>query len=195
MTTPRFLSLSLVVLMIALSVQVTDCKRAYTGEPSRESYFQPGELSENSHDLSTIPGYFIENKGQIKYPDIYFSYSLGNIAFLQSSILIGIENGETRNTIEITFQGASKVIPQGREKLRHSSNFFYGNSPTRWNKDVPNYNAITYAGLYDGIDLVYTASDQGLKYDFIVQPFSDPGLIKLIIITPNPWESMRKEGS
>ena len=179
MITTRFLSLSLVVLMIVFSVQATDCKGAYTGEPSSESCFQPGELSEISQDFSTVPGYFIENRGQIEDPEIYFTYSQRNIAFLQSSILIDLENGETRNTIEITFQGANKIIPQGREKLRHSSNFFYGNSPSRWKTDVPNYNAIMYNNLYNGIDLLYTTSEQGLKYDFIIQPFTDPELIKI----------------
>ncbi|MEY3368261.1 MAG: cell wall surface anchor family protein, partial [Bacteroidota bacterium] len=45
--------------------------------------------------------------------------------------------------------------------------------------DVPKYEELHYSGLWQGVDVHYHNSPQGLKYDFIVQPGSDPSCVQL----------------
>jgi len=61
----------------------------------------------------------------------------------------------------------------GEDRLSHNCNYFYGNDPTKWRTDVPNYSAITYKDIWPGIDLRYHGNGQGMKYDFIVNPGAD----------------------
>ena len=41
------------------------------------------------------------------------------------------------------------------------------------------FERVRYAGVYDGIDLVYYGNQQRLEYDFIVAPGRDPSAIRL----------------
>jgi hypothetical protein len=69
------------------------------------------------------------------------------------------------------FVGATadpRVIAEDR--LGYNCNYFYGNDPSKWRTDVPNYSAITYKDIYPGIDLKYHGDGKGMKYDFIVNP-------------------------
>jgi hypothetical protein len=77
------------------------------------------------------------------------------------------------------FVGANEIRPVGRERLSWNSNFFYGNVPGKWCTDAPNYGEVYYENLYDSIDLRYYTNDNGLKYDFIIQPGAELEQIKL----------------
>ncbi len=77
------------------------------------------------------------------------------------------------------FIGANQVQPVGRERLSWNSNFFYGNDSSKWCTNVPNYAEVWYENLYDGIDLRYYSTRNGLKYDFIVHPGAEIKDIKL----------------
>jgi len=79
------------------------------------------------------------------------------------------EDNQT-STVEVHFQGTSPVEPKGQDELPHRTNYFLGNDPSKWRTGVPNYQEVVYEGIYDGIDLVFYAVEQGLKYDFLVLP-------------------------
>ncbi len=74
-------------------------------------------------------------------------------------------------------RAASQV--QGLEKLPGVSNYFIGNDPNKWRKDVPHYARIQYEGVYPGIDLVWYGNQRQLEYDFIVAPGADPKQIQV----------------
>ena len=67
----------------------------------------------------------------------------------------------------------------GEDRLPHNCNYFYGNDPTKWRTDVPNYSAITYKDIWPGIDLKYHGNGEGMKYDFIVNPGADISQIRI----------------
>jgi len=80
----------------------------------------------------------------------------------------------------------------GESRLSHNCNYFYGNDPSKWRTDVPNYSAITYKDIWPGIDLRYHGNSKGMKYDFIVNPGADISLIRIkydgvegLDVTPN----------
>jgi fibronectin type 3 domain-containing protein len=72
--------------------------------------------------------------------------------------------------VKLSFDNSRNVIPKGIEPLKHKSNYFYGNNPAQWITDVQSYRNVIFAGLWDGIDLIFYFNDQGLKYEFIIQP-------------------------
>ncbi len=82
--------------------------------------------------------------------------------------------------VHAKFVGANpnaEVIGEGM--LPHKSNYFYGNDPSKWRTNVPNYSAVRYRNIYPGIDLMYYGDDHSLKYDFVVRPGADPSKIEI----------------
>jgi hypothetical protein len=71
----------------------------------------------------------------------------------------------------------SEII--GEDRLSHNCNYFYGNDPSKWRTDVPNYSAMVYRDLWPGIDLRYHGDGRGMKYDFIVNPGADVSQIRI----------------
>ncbi len=67
----------------------------------------------------------------------------------------------------------------GLDPLPGKSNYFIGDDPARWQRDVPSYARVKYADVYPGIDLVYYGNQRQLEYDILVAPNADPGRIAL----------------
>ncbi len=63
--------------------------------------------------------------------------------------------------------------------MRVKSNYFIGDDRSKWRTGVTNYHRVRYAGLYDGVDLVYYGVNGALKYDFVVRRGSDPSRIRV----------------
>ena len=82
--------------------------------------------------------------------------------------------------IKATFVGA-KLNPQmiGVDMMEYKCNYFIGNDPNKWQTDVPNYAAVMYEEIYDGIDLKYYGNGRQMEYDFIVSPGADYSQIKI----------------
>ena len=68
----------------------------------------------------------------------------------------------------------------GTDELPGKTNYFIGNDPSQWRKNVPTYSKVKYQGVYPGVDLVYYGTQGGeLEYDFVVSPGADPNAITL----------------
>jgi len=63
---------------------------------------------------------------------------------------------------------AARVEPQ--QELPGKSNYFIGNDPARWRRDIPNYSKVRYLGVYPGVDVVYYGNQGELEYDFVLAP-------------------------
>jgi len=68
---------------------------------------------------------------------------------------------------------------QGFEKSPHYRNYLIGNDRTKWASHVHSYQSVTYSSLYEGIDLKVYQYESHLKYDVIVAPNADPGLLQM----------------
>ncbi|MCH9031770.1 MAG: SBBP repeat-containing protein, partial [candidate division Zixibacteria bacterium] len=82
--------------------------------------------------------------------------------------------------IKASFMGANpnpRMI--GVEMLNYKCNYFIGNDPNEWHTDVPNYSAVLYEQIYDGINLKYYGDGKKMEYDFIVSPGADYSQIKI----------------
>ncbi len=68
----------------------------------------------------------------------------------------------------------------GEELMEYKCNYFIGNDPTKWRRDVPNYQSVVYKDIYPGIDLKYYGSGDGrIEYDFIISPNANPSQIAI----------------
>jgi len=65
----------------------------------------------------------------------------------------------------------------GLREMDYKCNYLIGNDPNDWHTDVPNYQAIVYENVYDGIDLKYYGNGTHMEYDFIISPGADPSQI------------------
>ena len=86
----------------------------------------------------------------------------------------------SRVSIEMELVGAepqSKFEPQ--DELPGKVNYFIGNDPEKWRTNVPTYQRVSQANVYPGINVSYYGSGQEIEYDFVVNPGSAPGMIRL----------------
>lgn len=89
--------------------------------------------------------------------------------------------------LAVTFPGSRRdVVPRGEDACVWKSNFFIGDDRSKWRTGVTNYNRVRYAGLYNGVDLVYYGVNGALKYDFVVRRGSDPSRIRIAYDTGKP---------
>jgi hypothetical protein len=65
------------------------------------------------------------------------------------------------------------------DELPGKTNYFIGNDPSKWRRNVPTYARVKYESVYPGVDLIYYGNQQQLEYDFVVAPAADPKAIRL----------------
>jgi len=53
------------------------------------------------------------------------------------------------------------------------SNYFVGNDPAKWHRNVQQFAQVKYDGVYPGVDLVYYGNQGRLESDYIVAPGAD----------------------
>ncbi|NIS11045.1 MAG: hypothetical protein GWN97_03675, partial [Thermoplasmata archaeon] len=59
------------------------------------------------------------------------------------------------------------------------TSYLIGADPEGWVTDIKNYRELMYHDLWDGIDLRVHLSGGDLKYEFVVEPGSDPSVIAM----------------
>ena len=125
----------------------------------------------DSSSIRNTPS-FAENAGQIANEDVRFTLSAGGTTagFLPGGVLFalgaGASAGSGGSVVRLDFDGSSRVPPSGRVELPHRSNYFLGADSERWRVGVRSYRELHYTALYDGVDLVFFAEPDGLKYEF-----------------------------
>lgn len=90
----------------------------------------------------------------------------------------------------------AKVV--GLDPLPGKSNYFIGNDPKKWRRNVPTFAKVSYRDVYPGVDLVFYGNQQQLEYDFIVAPGTDPKVITLSMLAGSldrPHELSQQPGS
>jgi fibronectin type 3 domain-containing protein len=140
-------------------------------------------LGEALAELSDLDGQFTENLGQLDDPEIRF-YCMGeplSVAFGVSSVAYDYRpvGSPTGAMFSIDFEGSNAVEPVGVNPISKRSSYFYGKDPSNWVTGATSFREVLFPDLYDGIHLRYHMSEGKLKYDYVVEPFSDPSIIKM----------------
>ena len=123
------------------------------------------------------PAAFEPNRGQapkqIDYLAKGFGYSIG-IAATRTQVAFGPSTAP--HFISLQFEGAQAAQAQALDPLKHTSSYFYGD---RSITQIPTFERVRYANVYDGIDVVYYGKQDRFEYDLVVAPGADPKAIQL----------------
>lgn len=80
--------------------------------------------------------------------------------------------------VRLRLHGANPDAPaEGRRPLAGRANQFLGDDPSAWQTDVATYGQVAYAGVWNGVDVVWYGSGSDLEQDFVVGAGADPGQI------------------
>jgi uncharacterized protein (TIGR03437 family) len=129
----------------------------------------------------SIPFVFEKNAGQVDRQVRYFGRAQGAALWLvDSGAVLSVEQKNRRAVLRMKLEGA-RPHPriEGNEPLAGKTNYFIGNDPTRWKRDIGQYGAVRYQDAYPGVDLLFHATAQTIEYDWIVSPGADPRQIRM----------------
>jgi hypothetical protein len=167
----------------------------------------PAARSRVQASFAALPLAFEENKGQtdsqVEYMargngytlfltanDAVFSLSSASTASRMSTIRRGTQprannlhkqnDTQKDSTAVIRMQLAggnalAKVSASGQ--LPGKSNYFIGNDPSKWQKDVAHYARVSYQDVYPGINLAFHGAQRQVEFDFVVAAGANPAPI------------------
>ncbi len=85
-----------------------------------------------------------------------------------------------KKDVRLSFDGANPAAHiQGEQRMNSTTNLYFGNDPSKWRREVPNYRRVQVQELYRGIDVAYYGNGKELEYDLTVNPGADPQRIRL----------------
>jgi hypothetical protein len=142
----------------------------------------------------SVPLYFEPNQGQTAPQVKFLAHGAGYGLFLtadEAVLKLQAPAVNSRPSAADAKRGPSSVIRMhlegansaarisGASPLPGKSNYFIGNDPSKWHRDVPQFARVQYQSVYPGVNLVYYGNQGQLEYDFQVAPGSDPSQITL----------------
>ena len=81
---------------------------------------------------------------------------------------------EPARTVSFRLVGARKPAGEGLDPLAARANYFVGDDPKNWRREVPLFGRVRFEGVYPGVDLVYHGAGRELEHDFVVAPGGRP---------------------
>lgn len=144
-----------------------------------------------AENFGKLPLSFEINKGQIDKAVKFLSHGPGYDLFLTANEAVlrvpkprALKEEKEPNVREGTvlrlkFLGANGTPEvEGQDELPGKVNYFVGNDPAKWQRNVPTYKKAYFKDVYPGIDVVYYGNQQELEYDLIVAARANPKLIR-----------------
>jgi uncharacterized protein (TIGR03437 family) len=122
---------------------------------------------------------FEANQGQVSEKYCFLARDRFGVFLLGPRELV---YGGGRDAVRLVFEG-SNPAPEisGRDLQPGRVNYLLGQDAARWIRGIRSYARVQVAQLYPGIDAVYYGSDGSLETDFIVEPRTNPGALRLRI--------------
>ncbi len=133
-----------------------------------------------SVDVSGLPLVFIQNEGQVSDDVLYHANAPAHsIFFTKDAVVFTVGSGGiSPASVEIALEGHSPgVVVTGEDKLGGKANFFIGNDPSKWVRDVPTFGRVRYSNILPGVDIVYSGTQGVLKRDIVLSPGADPSAL------------------
>ncbi|HEV8168229.1 MAG TPA: SBBP repeat-containing protein, partial [Pyrinomonadaceae bacterium] len=132
-----------------------------------------------------LPLSFEINQGQTEQPVKFLSHGASYDLFLTSTEAVlrlpkpGAREGSVLRLKMIGANAAPQV--EGHDELPGKVNYFTGNDPAKWRRNIPTYRKVYYKDVYPGIDIVYYGNQRQLEYDFVVAAGANPKVIKFSV--------------
>jgi len=190
------LLLALCLLLGAVPLILVNRSSAKAPEPDKINETRNTDArAEVVKSYGKLPLSFAANAGQTDKRVRFVARGIGFGLFLSSeeavlSLSTGIVNSSELNSARRK-SSADKVLRMkligaharpsisGLEELPGRVNYFIGNDPRKWRKDVPAYSKVRYKNVYPGIDVVYHGNQGQLEYDFVIAPGRSTQRIKM----------------
>ena len=145
----------------------------------------PASSTQIQASLARLPISFEPNQGQGDSAAKFVAHGRGYGLYLTPSEAVltlpeGSNNHLRQAAVEMQLTGANQQ-PEvvGADRLAGHSNYFIGNDPSRWLRNIPQFGRVQYHEVYSGIDLAFYGNQNQLEYDFEVSPGSDARQIEL----------------
>jgi hypothetical protein len=133
-----------------------------------------------ARNYGALPIRFEPNVGQAPQAVKYLARDAGySIALTQQGALLALQPGQP-GVIGMNLVDASTDAKLRAEQRQSSvSNYFVGKDSSQWHRNVANFAAVRYEGVYPGVDWVVYGNPRQLEYDFVLAPQADPARIRL----------------
>ncbi len=82
-----------------------------------------------------------------------------------------------KHAFSMSFVESKPLTYKGLDQSKVYYNYFLGSDPSKWKTSVYPYKSVESSELYDGINILALVEDGQFKYDYIVQPGSNPDQI------------------
>jgi len=137
-------------------------------------HLAPGQLA-----LGQLPLRFEPNQGQTDPRVKFLARGAGYRLFLTpDQAVLTLEARPKSAVVRMRLAGANPIAAvRGNDQLPGKSNYFIGNNPAKWHRDIPQFARVRYQSVYPGVDLVYYGKHGQLEYDFEIAPGADPTTI------------------
>ncbi|MCK5848610.1 MAG: SBBP repeat-containing protein [Caldisericia bacterium] len=123
-----------------------------------------------AQSLLSSSQYFTENRGQWDPEILYMgNTSFGRVAFTANGICYEIKQEKYEEYIYLSFVKSNTPTIKGSDPLMHCNNYMFGYQET-WAIGCKNHTTITYTNIWTGIDLSYSFTPEGLKYEYYLHP-------------------------
>ncbi len=140
--------------------------------------------------MAAAPLHFERNRGQAPADATFVARGAGYTVLLSGSATTLLletrdagspDDGRSRSTVVRTrLVGAdTPASVDGEAVLPGTVNYFRGNDPARWQRDVPTFERVRAEAVYPGIDVVYYGNQRQLQYDFRLAAGARPDRIGL----------------
>jgi hypothetical protein len=137
-------------------------------------------LAEARAAFGRLPMSFEANRGQADGSVKFLARGSGYGLYLTPSEAALVFGGRGVSAVQMKFAGANPNAQiAGADRLPGHSNYFIGNDPSRWLRNVPQFGRVVYREIYPGVDLAFYGKQGKLEYDFDVAPGADPSQIQL----------------
>jgi parallel beta-helix repeat protein len=141
------------------------------------------------NNVSSLQIPFIENQGQIKDGNVkYYAKTLGGTLFITKdgemvySLPKFEKESETKGwVIKESFVGSSVSQVTGEGNAITKVNYFKGNDPAEWRRNISTYRLASLGEIYQGIELNLKAYGNNVEKLFYVKSGADHGRIRVKI--------------
>jgi Beta-propeller repeat len=181
---PAFARVRSLVLLVLLVLGAVLLLRRDVKTP-HSSNLQASSSTQIRASLAHLPISFEPNRGQSDSAAKFVAHGRGYGLYLMPSeavlMLPQASQSHLRQTaVEMQLAGANQQPEMvGADRLPGHSNYFIGNDPSRWLRNIPQYGRVQYREVYPGINLAFYGNQNQLEYDFEVSPGSDVHKIEL----------------
>ena len=164
-----------------------------TARPKFPAFHSAASARDSQHLLAAygqLPLIFERNRGQSDPRVIFLARGSGYGLFLtageavlalqHSSAVDNQHSAPGTAVVRMALAGGNaNALVNGTDELPGKSNYFIGNEPAEWHRDIPQFARVRYHSVYPGIDLVYHGNQGRLEYDFEIAPGRNPKQVVL----------------